>query len=108
MSTLYLGYDQDSLAAQLAAGLDEGIKQGDFFAPVTIVVPNRYLGKWLRLWLARHLGIAINLRFKYLEIAMWDMLRELDSRQHAFPVKMLDNQDFRLMILSVLLREPAD
>jgi len=108
MSTLYLGYDQDSLAAQLAAGLDEGIKHGDFFAPVTIVVPNRYLGKWLRLWLARHLGIAINLRFQYLEIAMWEMLRALDSRPHASPVKMLDHENYRLMILSVLLQDSTD
>jgi exodeoxyribonuclease V gamma subunit len=108
MSTLYLGFDQDCLAGNLAELLGDAMRGADLFAPVTVVVPNRYLGKWLRLWLARHLGIAINLRFQYLETAMWELLRALDARPQPWPVKMLEHDDYRLMILSVLLDDPED
>src|SRR5262249_26874737 len=107
MSTLYLGSDQDGLAAGLATLLEEGMRQGDFFAPVTVVVPNRYLGKWLRLWLARRLGIAINLDFVYLEEQLWAMLRELDPRDHK--PELLDPGLARLLILAdILEHRPAD
>src|SRR5438876_861495 len=106
MSTLYLGTDQDSLARQLASLLEEQARAGDFFAPVTVVVPNRYLKKWLQLWLARQQGVAINLVFKYLDEALWDLLKELDQRPQPPPV-LLDQGSYRLMVLAVLLDEEA-
>ena len=42
MSVLYLGSDPAALADRLADNLDQ---HADFFAPTTIVVPNRYLRK---------------------------------------------------------------
>ena len=42
--------------------VDHLAKTGDFFEPTTIVVPHRAVGQWLRLWLARQHGIAMNLR----------------------------------------------
>ena len=50
MSVLYLGSDPDTLADRLADNLQHA-KHGDFFTPLTIVVPNRFLRKWLRLHL---------------------------------------------------------
>lgn len=105
MSTLYLGTDQIALAERLASLLDDEARTGDMFRPVTIVVPNRYLGKWLRLWLARTRGIAINLRFLYLEQALWELLREQDPRPHDRPLELIDQEGYRLMVLSVLLEE---
>jgi exodeoxyribonuclease V gamma subunit len=102
MSTLYLGTDQVALAERLAGILDAA---ADPFRPATVVVPNRYLAKWLRLWLARTRGIAINLRFLYLESALWEMLRGQDPRQHAVPLGLVDADSYRLMVLSVLLDE---
>src|SRR5262245_51074917 len=107
MSVLYLGSELQSLAARMADVLVEQEGQTDFFAPVTVVVPNRYLRKWLRLFLARRLGVSINLRFQYLEDTLWELLGELDT-QPARPER-LDENAYRLLVLSVLLedREPS-
>src|ERR1022692_1509206 len=90
MSTLYLGSDPRSLADQLADDLEREAKDGDFFKPATIVVPNRYLKKWLRLWLARRLDVAINLDFQILEPALWNLLREVDPANLASPPETVD------------------
>src|SRR5690242_14054256 len=105
MSTLYLGTDVDALAGKLAELLDA--KERDPFIPATVVVPNRYLGKWLRLWLARRLGLAFNLRFLYLENALWEWLRRVDPREHSSEPEVLDHDSYRLMILSLLWEENA-
>ena len=103
MSTLYLGSDLPSLAARMADVL--AAERGDFFAPVLVVVPNRYLRKWLRLWLARRFDVAINFRFHYLEDALWRLLRQVDPRPHAAEPEPLDENTYRLLVLSVLLEE---
>jgi exodeoxyribonuclease V gamma subunit len=103
MSTLYLGSDPRSLADQLADDLEREAKDGDFFKPATIVVPNRYLKKWLRLWLARRLDVAINLDFQILEPALWNLLREVDPANLASPPETVDENIYRLMVLSILL-----
>ncbi|MSQ94087.1 MAG: hypothetical protein EXR98_05970 [Gemmataceae bacterium] len=105
MSTLYLGSDPRSLADKLAEQLDQHGKTGDIFAPTTIVVPNRYLRKWLRLYLARTLGVAINLDFQTLEAALWNLLKELDPDSRVTPPETIDENIYRLMMLSVLLTE---
>jgi exonuclease V gamma subunit len=102
MSTLYLATDADRLAAQLVELLDRESQAADLFAPVTIVVPNRYLGQWLRLRLARQMGIAVNLRFLYLENALWELLRAVDPREHPSPPELLDHDHYRLMVLALL------
>ena len=109
MSTLYLAADPRSLADRLAENLDNQAKAGDFFIPATVVVPNRYLRKWLRLWLARRLDIAINLDFHDLEEALWRLLRQVDPEQGSTAPEPIDENVYRLMVLSVLLeeKEPA-
>lgn len=105
MGTLYLATDPIPLAGKLADLLDHRNQAGDPFTPVNVVIPNRYLGKWLKLWLARRHGVVINLRFTYLETALWDMLRAVDPRTHAAEPEMLDGDRYRLLVLAVLLGE---
>jgi exodeoxyribonuclease V gamma subunit len=108
MSVLYLGCDLHGLAARLADLLLEGERHGDFFAPVPLVVPNRYVRKWLRLTLARRTGIAVNLRFVDWEDALWELLRDVDPRSEGAPSEPLDENTYRLLVLAVLLddRDP--
>ena len=103
MSLLYLGSDPRSLADQLADDLERHAKDEDFFTPASIVVPNRYVKKWLRLWLARRLDVAINLRFQPLEEALWDLLKVVDPAQAPTPPEAVDDNTYRLIILSILL-----
>jgi exodeoxyribonuclease V gamma subunit len=105
MSVLYLAGELQSLAARFADTLVNNERRRDFFAPVTVVVPNRYLRKWLRLWLARRLGISINLRFLDLEEALWELLTAIDPRARAAPPEPLDDNTYRLLVLSVLLED---
>jgi exonuclease V gamma subunit len=106
MSTLYLGTSPESLAEQLASLLEESTRGGDFFASQRIIVPNRYVAKWLRLWLARRLGIAINLDILYLETATWQLLCALDPRDRN--VATLDDDVARFMVLAQLLEDDGD
>jgi exonuclease V gamma subunit len=105
MSTLFLASDPRSLADRLADALDADAKTGDFFAPTRVVVPNRFLRKWLRLWLARKLDVAINLTYQTLEEALWQLVQEADPNRSASPPEAIDSNVYRLMALSVLLEE---
>ena len=105
MSTLYLASDPRSLADRLADALDADAKTGDFFAPTRVVVPNRFVRKWLRLWLARKLDVAINLTYQTLEEALWQFVQQVDPSQGASPPEAIDSNVYRLMVLSVLLEE---
>jgi exonuclease V gamma subunit len=107
MSTVYLGTNQEQLAERMALALDEAAQSGDFFTPITVVVPNRYLGKWLRLWLTRRFGVTVNLRFLYLEKVLWELLREQDPDSTTSPPELLDHARYRLMTLSLILDSQA-
>lgn len=105
-STLYLGTHPENMADRLASSLAEAARSGDCFVPVRIVVPNRYLGKWLRLHLARQLGVAINLRIQpYLEKLLWDLCREIDGRTFERPLQLLTEDDYQLMLVAALLED---
>ncbi|MCI0376600.1 MAG: exodeoxyribonuclease V subunit gamma, partial [Gemmataceae bacterium] len=114
MSVLYLAAEPVALAERLALDLDRQSKKADPFVPARIVVPNRNLAKWLRLWLARRDGVAVNLRFYYLENALFEMLRALDPRAYVgqagsltFEPEFLDADHYRLLVLSVLLGDDS-
>src|SRR5436190_22462754 len=109
MSTLFIANDPRVLADRLADELDRQARAGDCFTPARVVVPNRYLRKWLRLHLARKFGVAINLRFEVLEPALWELLRDVDPAPNHESTQEADDNVYRLMVLSVLLdsRDPA-
>src|SRR5262245_45501912 len=102
MSILYLGTDSEALAARLADAI--ATAERDPFEPTVIVVPNRYTRKWLRLWLARRLGVAFNFEFHEIEDALWLLLNRLDPHSPNTPAPLDENTD-RLAVLSILLEE---
>jgi exonuclease V gamma subunit len=105
-STLYLGTDQEQLAQALRAQLEAETSAGDFFTPANVVVANRYVAKWLRLWLAREWGVVANLRIDYLlERKMWQMLQEVAGREQTAPLQLISDGDYQLMILASFLGE---
>jgi exonuclease V gamma subunit len=103
MSNLYLGTDVHELADLLTAQVARS--PADFFQPVLIVTPHRYLARWLRLRLATGLGAAVNLRVEHLlEAVLWELLAQLDGRD---PVRrrQLSGEEVRLMVLAALLEQ---
>jgi exonuclease V gamma subunit len=108
MSVVHHATDLEPLAERLSESLDEQARSGDFFVPGAIVVPNRLVARWLRLWLARKQEVAINLRFLRLEQAIWEMLRLIDPRRHTQPLELADHDSYRLMVLSVLQNTDND
>jgi exonuclease V gamma subunit len=105
MSTLFLATSPAPLAARLAEIVDRNSRNASLFVPVEIVIPNRFLGQWLRFWIARRHGIAANLRFSFLEDILWNMLRAVDPRVHQATPELLDAVTYRLLVLAVLLTE---
>ncbi|MFL5244534.1 MAG: exodeoxyribonuclease V subunit gamma, partial [Gemmataceae bacterium] len=104
MSTLYLGTHEETLAQKLAKLLDEAAQSGDWFAPSTVVAPNPYVAKWLRLWLARETGVVMNVRIAFrLEDLMWQLLKEVDGRSPSQPLALVTEDQYRLMVLAGLL-----
>lgn len=103
MSTLYLSGDPRVLAEKLAAEIDQQFRGGDCFAPVRVVVPNRFQGKWLRLQLARTLGVAVNVEFQNLEDALWKLIEEVGPDSNSPIVEPVNDNVYRLMVLSALL-----
>ncbi len=57
----------DGLAARLAANVQNELRKKNPFEPVTIIMPNRNLREYLRLYLAQSHGIAANYLFYFLE-----------------------------------------
>jgi len=107
MSTLFLSTDLEHLAGTLEAELSSEEAQGRCgFLPATIIVPNRNLQSWLQLFLARKQGLAINLEFKFLESALWDIFKDLAPRENAVTPEILDHERYRLLLVSILLRQP--
>ena len=103
MSSLFLAADAEILADQLAHEIKTRQSPKSFLVPQTIVVPNRVVEQWLKLHLARKHDVAINLRFRFLEQALWDSLLLIDPRPHPTPPEMLDDATYRLLVLSTLL-----
>src|ERR1700722_3307580 len=105
-STLYLGTDHEALTDRLVSRLAEpGL---DPFVPATVVVPNRYLAKWLRLRIARQRGVAMNLNIEpFLEPFLWKRFRELDPREHPLPLQLLSDADYQMMLVAALLDDDA-
>ena len=105
MSGLFLATDPDLLAERLAEEIRRRQTPQTYFVPQTIVVPNRFVRQWLKYRLAEKLDVAINLRFRFLEEALWDWLREIDPRPHVAQPEMLDDGSYQILALSVLLTE---
>jgi exodeoxyribonuclease V gamma subunit len=68
----------EQLACLLADGLyNRQAGMEAVLLPARVVVPNRNLGKWLQLSLARRLGVSMNIEFTFLDTALWDLLVNL-------------------------------
>src|SRR5262245_13671689 len=109
MNALFLATDAETLASQLARQIRREQTPERCFAQQTILVPNRFLEQWLKFRLAREPQVLINVRFRYLEHALWYWPRRIDPRPHAAAPEMLDDDSYRLLVLAVLLldEDPA-
>lgn len=77
--------------------------RGDPFLPVSIVVPNRLLGRWLEMRLAECLGIAANLRFSRIERFLAEQLERFQRAAGIEPRPFLDAARLEGALLAVLL-----
>ncbi len=71
--TLWTANHLERLAADLAGRIRRR-EEGDPFVPETVVIQSRGMERWLALEIARHNGIAANLKFPYPETFLQTML----------------------------------
>lgn len=83
---------------ELASALGEALaaaRNGDPFAPASVVVPNQLVATYLKLHVARTTGIAANLRFPFLE-------SYLGERGRAAGVRVLERTQLHALLCSLL------
>jgi exodeoxyribonuclease V gamma subunit len=99
LSHLYECPDLEGLADAFARQL--GRSDRDPLASARVVVPNPSLRRWLQIETSRRLGVAMGLRFEFLEQALWALLAEVDpAREAPYP---LGADSLPWMILGQLL-----
>jgi hypothetical protein len=90
----------------LADKLHDNLKpvgRGDaILASPVVIVPNMNLSKWIKLTLARHAGIFMNVAFQYLETGLWQMIRSIDPRPGPGP-RMLDKDTLTIILFFILM-----
>ncbi|MDL2322284.1 exodeoxyribonuclease V subunit gamma, partial [Desulfosarcina sp. OttesenSCG-928-B08] len=104
---LYFSNQLSPLAKRLHAHLTMDADSGPILSPPLVVVPTMNLSKWVKLFLARHSGIFMNVRFSYLEDGLWQMLRVLfpDLLKAARPI---DPSRFRLILFFILMGQVSE
>ncbi len=75
---------------------DEIARHGDPFDPLTIIVPNPYVQKWIQLKIAERNGIFMNVTFRFLNDGLWELLdyRNPDKKKPS----LLDQKDIQLLL----------
>jgi len=90
---LFFSNTIEALARSLAGEIS---RQYDPFNPVSVIVPNPYMRKWIQITIAEHLGISINIRFHVLTDGLKLML-DYCNPQVDKP-SLLEQQDILLLL----------
>ncbi len=101
---VYLSRSIESLAFRLSEHILSERKSNDFFLPARVIVPNLNLKKWLQMRLAENNGAAVNIRFQFIESALWEIIREKGGDALG-GAALLSQGDLLLMILSRLIAD---
>ena len=100
---LYFSNQLDQLADKFAEVVTiECRSRENILEPSTVVVPNANLAKWLQLFLARKLSVAMNVAFDYLETGLWGMLAALDPDRALRRLQRLDTDGLKILLLHTL------
>ncbi|MBL8018853.1 MAG: exodeoxyribonuclease V subunit gamma [Leptospirales bacterium] len=94
--------------AVLAGKLDEHLRltrqNRDPLLPLTILVPNRNVSRWLQMYLAESqgpTGVSANLQFRYLEDGLKHYITLLDAQKRS--VRIVSRDETELFLLEILL-----
>ena len=110
---IVFGTDTERLADSLAASISEEMARPgrDPLVPVTVLVPNRNMEKWLRFRIAASNGVAANLSFPYLENGLWDIVSEIGAgtgHGDLTNIRRFDRDDMNARVALCLLQDCAD
>ncbi len=98
---IFFSNQLELLGERLSDNQREEIRENiNIFPGSSILVPNNNLKKWLQIEIARHLGIAANIKFSFLERGLWELLCGLDNSGET--IEFIDKDALRLMILFLI------
>lgn len=106
LSRLYECPDLESLAGALARQLGSPVR--DPLAPARVVVPSPSLRRWLQIETSHRLGVAMGLRFEFLEQALWSLFAEIDPVGEAPCPLGADSLPWMVLGQLLLLTEEPD
>lgn len=93
--------------AEFFAAMVNAVPPGDVFAPETVIVQSRGMGRWLTFELARRNGIAANIDFVLPAAYAWRMMRQTLDAAPALSPFSPDVLTWRLFALLPTLDQPA-
>ena len=107
---IFLSGHTERLANALIDGLrnDSSRPGADPLRPARVIVPNWNLEKWLKLRIAKRVGIAANVDFKLLERGFFDLLTGVSVGPAADKRDLLDSATLQQMLLAVMLNASDD
>lgn len=103
-SSFYFCNDLAILAGKLDEHLRLTRQNRDPLIPLTILVPNRNVARWLQMYLAESqgpTGVSANLQFRYLEDGLKHYITLLDPIKR--PVRIVSREETELFLLEILL-----
>jgi exonuclease V gamma subunit len=100
----YFSNDVETLGQEFLEKLDAA--WGDPLRPPALLVPNRYVEKWLKLFVSRKQGALVGLRGEFIEKFLWRMLVEgADAGKNA---TLIDGPLLCQVLLHVMERVEKD
>ena len=81
---------------------------GDPFTPLSVIVQNRELGRWLKFSLAREYGISANVDCCFLAAFFWELYKRLPAVQAAAEESPFDSARLVWRIMALLRKEKID
>ncbi len=95
---LYFSNDVERLGCELADKLNAA--WDDPLKPPPLLVPNRYMEKWLKLFISKKQGVLLGLYGEFIEKFLWRIL--VEETDNAVPLTMIDGPLLCQVLLSVM------
>lgn len=104
---LYFSQKLETLAEKLCENIgEESRRKLDPFDSTVVLVPNPNLSRWLKIRIAQHQSIFMDVDFDYLESGLWTMLKKLDPTDSGSVMR--ESSHLEMILISIFQQMKPD